>query len=59
MQKAGGNISEAARLAKRNRTDFYKLLARFRLNAGDFKPPETREPDARKGERNRRSTDRR
>jgi two-component system response regulator GlrR len=59
MQKTGGNISEAARLAKRNRTDFYKLLARFRLNAGDFKPPDARDTDARKNAFNRRSTDRR
>ena len=54
MQKTGGNITEAARLAKRNRTDFYKLLARFRLNAGDFKPA-----DSRKGDNNRRAEDRR
>jgi two-component system, NtrC family, response regulator GlrR len=53
MQKTGGNITEAARLAKRNRTDFYKLLARFRLNAGDFK-----QPDLRKGDNNRRTADR-
>jgi two-component system response regulator GlrR len=58
MQRTGGNITEAARLAKRNRTDFYKLLARFRLNAGDFKTPDGR-AEARSGERNRRSTDRR
>lgn len=36
---AGGNVTEAARLAKRNRTEFYSLLARFRLNAADFKHP--------------------
>ena len=53
MQKTGGNITEAARLAKRNRTDFYKLLARFRVNAGDFKPTEPRR------EGHRRATDRR
>ena len=38
LQQSGGNISEAARVAKRNRTDFYKLLSRFRVRAGDFKP---------------------
>jgi two-component system response regulator GlrR len=27
LQITGGNVSQAARLAKRNRTDFYKLLA--------------------------------
>lgn len=32
-----GNISKSARLAKRNRTDFYKLLTRYRLRADDFK----------------------
>jgi two-component system response regulator GlrR len=59
MQRTNGNITEAARLAKRNRTDFYKLLARFRLNAGDFKPQESRYTDQRRGERNRRASDRR
>jgi two-component system response regulator GlrR len=41
LQAASGNISQAARLAKRNRTDFYKLLARYRLEPGSFKsePP--------------------
>jgi two-component system response regulator GlrR len=37
LQAAAGNISRAARLAKRNRTDFYKLLARYRVEVGDFK----------------------
>ncbi len=37
LQRAAGNVSQAARLAKRNRTDFYKLLARYRLNPEDFK----------------------
>lgn len=32
-----GNVRESARLAKRNRTDFYKLLARYRLKPEDFK----------------------
>jgi two-component system response regulator GlrR len=59
MQRTNGNITEAARLAKRNRTDFYKLLARFQVNAGDFKPPESRYTDQRRGERNRRASDRR
>jgi two-component system, NtrC family, response regulator GlrR len=57
MQRTNGNITEAARLAKRNRTDFYKLLARFRLNAGDFKPPDPRMADARRGDRGRRASD--
>ena len=37
LQRAGGNVTKAARLAKRNRSDFYKLLERFRLRAHDFK----------------------
>lgn len=32
-----GNVSRAARLAERNRTDFYKLLKRFQLEPGQFK----------------------
>jgi len=58
LQRTRGNITEAARLAKRNRTDFYKLLARFRVNADDFKPSEA-EADARRSERKRRASDRR
>jgi two-component system, NtrC family, response regulator GlrR len=37
LQITGGNVSQAARLAKRNRTDFYKLLARHKLVPEDFK----------------------
>jgi two-component system response regulator GlrR len=37
LQITGGNVSQAARLAKRNRTDFYKLLARHQLVPEDFK----------------------
>jgi two-component system, NtrC family, response regulator GlrR len=37
LQSTAGNISASARLAKRNRTDFYKLLARYRVLAEDFK----------------------
>ena len=37
LQRAGGNVTKAARLAKRSRTDFYKLLGRFRVQAHDFK----------------------
>jgi two-component system response regulator GlrR len=37
LQITGGNVSQAARLAKRNRTDFYKLLARHQLTPDDFK----------------------
>jgi two-component system response regulator GlrR len=38
LQITGGNVSQAARLAKRNRTDFYKLLGRHQLTPDDFKP---------------------
>ena len=37
LQITGGNVSQAARLAKRNRTDFYKLLGRHQLLPDDFK----------------------
>jgi len=42
LRRAGGNVSKAARLAKRNRSDFYKLLERYRLQAHDFKDTGTR-----------------
>lgn len=44
LQRAGGNVTKAARLAKRSRTDFYKLLARHRLDAEDFKEPGAGQP---------------
>jgi len=37
LQITGGNVSQAARLAKRNRTDFYKLLNRHQLAPESFK----------------------
>jgi two-component system, NtrC family, response regulator GlrR len=37
LQITAGNVSQAARLAKRNRTDFYKLLGRHQLMPDDFK----------------------
>jgi two-component system response regulator GlrR len=37
LQITEGNVSKAARLAKRNRTDFYKLLGRHQLNPEHFK----------------------
>jgi two-component system response regulator GlrR len=41
MQSTAGNVTASARLAKRSRTDFYKLLSRYRLLPNDFKkvPP--------------------
>ena len=41
LQRTGGNVTQAARIAKRTRTDFYKLLARYRLNPDDFKSSRT------------------
>jgi len=45
LQVTGGNVTQAAQLAKRNRTEFYRLLRRhhldphsFRGQAGDFTP---------------------
>ncbi|MEN3355888.1 MAG: two-component system, NtrC family, response regulator GlrR, partial [Betaproteobacteria bacterium] len=32
-----GNVTQAARLAKRNRTEFYKLLQRHQLDPKLFK----------------------
>ena len=37
LQATSGNITQAARLAKRSRTDFYKLLARYRVEPAGFK----------------------
>ncbi|WP_315709795.1 two-component system response regulator GlrR [Brenneria uluponensis] len=37
LQIAKGNVTQAARMAGRNRTEFYKLLARHELDASDFK----------------------
>lgn len=37
LQITGGNVSQAARLARRNRTDFYKLLGRHQLTPEEFK----------------------
>jgi len=39
-----GNVTQAARIAGRNRTDFYKLLARHELEPGAFKPA-ARQPE--------------
>jgi two-component system response regulator GlrR len=32
-----GNVSEAARVAQRNRSEFYKLLSRHDIDPSDFK----------------------
>lgn len=37
LELADGNVSRAARMAERNRTDFYKLLNRHGVEPGEFK----------------------
>jgi two-component system response regulator GlrR len=37
LQSTSGNVVKSARLAKRNRTDFYKLLSRYRLQPEEYK----------------------
>ncbi len=37
LRITGGQVSNAARLAGRNRTDFYKLLSKHELDAADFR----------------------
>lgn len=37
LQNTSGNVSQAARIAQRNRTEFYKLLARHGLDPVNFK----------------------
>ena len=38
MKLTGGQVTEAARLAQRNRTEFYRLLQKHGLSAALFKP---------------------
>lgn len=37
LDTTGGNVTHAARVAKRNRTEFYKLLARHNIDPGSYK----------------------
>lgn len=37
LTASGGNVSWAARLARRNRTGFHRLLVRYKLTAADFR----------------------
>ncbi|BEV70521.1 two-component system response regulator GlrR [Paludibacterium sp. THUN1379] len=37
LRLTGGNVADAARLAERNRTEFYRLLQRHELDAASFK----------------------
>ena len=39
LKITGGNVTQAAQLAKRNRTEFYKLLQRHSLEPSMFKEP--------------------
>ncbi|MGH8349894.1 MAG: hypothetical protein ACRES5_25535, partial [Pseudomonas sp.] len=39
LKITSGNVSQAARMAKRNRTEFYKLLKRHALDPALFKTP--------------------
>ena len=41
LKITGGNVTQAAQLAKRNRTEFYKLLQRHHLEPGMFKEAKT------------------
>lgn len=45
LKLAGGKVTEAARLAGRNRTDFYKLLNKHHLEAARFKEEAKRQAD--------------
>jgi two-component system response regulator GlrR len=38
LQITSGNVSQAARMAQRNRTEFYKLLHRYQIDPSLFKP---------------------
>jgi two-component system response regulator GlrR len=38
LRMTGGNVTQAAKLAQRNRTEFYKLLERHQLESKMFKP---------------------
>ncbi len=39
LKIAAGNVTQAARVAKRNRTEFYKLLKKYQLDPSVFKQP--------------------
>ena len=38
LKIVNGNVAQAAKLARRNRTDFYALLAKHQIDAASFKP---------------------
>ena len=37
LKITSGNVTQAARIAKRNRTDFYKLLQRYQIDLNKYK----------------------
>ncbi len=37
LETTGGNVTHASRVARRNRTEFYKLLARHNIDPGNYK----------------------
>ena len=37
LERAQGNVTQAAKMAGRNRTDFYDLIGRHKLSPTDFK----------------------
>lgn len=37
LRRAGGNVSAAAKMSGRNRTDFHDLLRRYEIDANDFR----------------------
>jgi two-component system response regulator GlrR len=41
LKITSGNVTAAAKLAQRNRTDFYTLLTRHQLDAAQFKASST------------------
>ncbi|MGH8820152.1 MAG: two-component system response regulator GlrR, partial [Rhodoferax sp.] len=41
LKLTDGNVTDAARLADRNRTEFYRLMQRHGLTPGRFKPDPT------------------
>jgi len=38
LAETGGDVAKAARLAKKDRSDFYMLIKRTQLNPNDFRP---------------------
>jgi two-component system response regulator GlrR len=44
MQATDGNVSQAARLAERNRSEFYKLLKKHSLDPAEFRHENKDEP---------------